>query len=131
MAGQSRNGRSSGGGPATPDRPGGRGPGARGAGARRAVAPETGVRAAVVRRTGPVLVLLHRAPRWVPFCLVFGLVVAGALLPEPAGGVALLVLALLLGWLLLLAWPALSGGGRAVRSLALLLVLGLAATRLT
>lgn len=124
MAGQRGNSRSSGSrnGAAT----GRGGPGARTA----AAAPETGLRASVVRRTAPVLVLLHGAPRWVPFGLVFGLVVAGALLPEPAGGVALLVLAALLGWLLLLAWPALTSGGRVVRGACLLLVLGLAVTRL-
>jgi hypothetical protein len=90
----------------------------------------TSFRRKVELRSGPVLVLLARLPRVVPFLLVFGLLVGGLLLDNATGGVLLLVLAALLGWLLLLAWPALPTQHRVVRLLVLLLVVASAVGRI-
>ncbi len=66
-------------------------------------------------RAGPLLVLLARLPRVVPFLLVFALLLGGLLLGGVAGGVLLLVLAVLLALLVVVAWPALPPQGRVVR----------------
>lgn len=78
-------------------------------------------RRAVELRAGPVLVLLGRAPRWVPFALVLGCVVGGLLLHGPVAALLLAVVLLLLALQLFFAWPALDPPQRALR----LLVLGL------
>lgn len=67
------------------------------------------------QRMGPLVVLLSGLPRAVPFLVVAGLLVAGLLVQGVVGGVLLLVLALLLGTLLALSWPALHPGPRALR----------------
>ena len=82
----------------------------------------TTLRRRVELRAGPLVIMLARLPRAVPFLLVLGLLVAGLLARGAAGGVLLLVLALLLGVLLLLSWPALDPRPRALRSTVVLLV---------
>lgn len=66
-------------------------------------------------QAGPLLVLLARLPRVVPFLLVLGLLLSGLLLRGVAGGVLLLALTALLGLLVIVAWPALPPQGRVVR----------------
>jgi hypothetical protein len=61
------------------------------------------------------VVLLSGLPRAVPFLLIAVLLVAGLLLQGVAGAVLLLLLALLLGSLLALSWPALQPGPRVLR----------------
>lgn len=73
---------------------------------------------------GPLVVLLSRLPRIVPFLLVLVLAVAGLLTGGPVGAVLLLVLAALLGVLLYLAWPALPPQARTVRLVMVVLVVG-------
>lgn len=68
---------------------------------------------------GPLVVLLARLPRIVPFLIVFGLLIGGLLLEGLAGALVLLVLSALLAALLFLAWPALPGQARVVRTLVL------------
>jgi hypothetical protein len=82
-------------------------------------------RAALDRVSRPWLIRLTRLPR--PLLLVATILVSfgGLLLPGYAGAALLLVLALFFGWLLLLAWPLLSPGGRILRAvLVLALVVG-------
>jgi hypothetical protein len=62
-----------------------------------------------------LVVLLSRVPRAVPFLVIAGLLVAGLMLQGVGGAVLLLLLALVLGSLLALSWPALHTGPRALR----------------
>lgn len=88
----------------------------------------TSFRRRVELKAGPLVVLLARLPRIVPFAVVLGLLVAG-LLVEGTGGAALLaILALLLAVLLFLAWPALQQQARFLRVLIVVLVLARAVT---
>ena len=81
-------------------------------------------RRSVERKAGPVIVLLARAPRWVPFAVVLGLVVGGLLLTGPVGAVLLVLLLALLGLQLFFAWPVLLPPQRLLRAAVLgLLVL--------
>ena len=66
-------------------------------------------------KLGPVIVLLARLPKIVPFLVVLGLLLGGLLLQGIAGAALLLVLAALLGVLLYLAWPVLPRQSRVVR----------------
>ena len=77
------------------------------------------------QRMGPLVVLLSGLPRAVPFLVVAALLVGGLLAQGVVGGVLLLVLALLLGTLLALSWPALHPQPRALR----VAVVGLVAVR--
>lgn len=87
-------------------------------------------RKAVELRSAKVLLFLSQQPKGFPLLVVIGLAAAG-LLAGPAIGVpCLLLLASLLTWLLFLSWPALPPPGKAVRGLAVLVVLGAAITRL-
>lgn len=78
---------------------------------------------------GP-LVRLRRIPAWAVFLAVLGCVVAGLLLHGVASATLLGVVGLLLAWLAFLSWPTLPPPGRAVRVLAIVVVLGFAAYRL-
>jgi hypothetical protein len=64
---------------------------------------------------GPLVVLLSGLPRAVPFLVVAVLLVGGLLAQGVVGGLLLLLLALLLGTLLALSWPALHPGPKALR----------------
>jgi hypothetical protein len=73
-------------------------------------------------RIGPLVVLLARLPRIVPFLIVFGLLIGGLLLQGVAGALVLLALSALLAGLLFLAWPALPQQARVVRVVVLAIV---------
>jgi hypothetical protein len=83
------------------------------------------------RRVGPCLALAARLPRAVPFLVVAGLLLLGLLLQGVVGAALLLVLSVLLGSLLLLSWPALEPGARAIRSAVVLIVVVRALSFLT
>lgn len=86
----------------------------------------TSFRRRVELKAGPLVVLLHRMPRVVPFLLVAALLLGGLGLKGVAGAVLLLVLATLLGALLLLSWPALPPPARMLRVATLALLVGAA-----
>jgi hypothetical protein len=72
---------------------------------------------------------LQRVPRWalvvVPAILLFlGLIMTGPW--AWLGGIFLMLVALFLGWLLLLSWPALTQGSRTMRLITVLAVVGIA-----
>jgi hypothetical protein len=75
----------------------------------------TTFRRRVEQQAGPLVILLARLPRIVPFLLVAGLLLAGLLAKGAVGALLLLVLAALLGLLLLLSWPALNVQARVLR----------------
>lgn len=82
------------------------------------------------RHSLPLLLALRRVPQWALFLVVVGCVVGGLLLTGPAAAALLGVVALLLGWLLVVAWPRLTDGQRLMRTLTAALVAGAAIWRL-
>jgi hypothetical protein len=71
-----------------------------------------------------------RLPRAVPFLVLLGLLVAGVVVSGPVGAVLIGLVALVVAWLLVLAWPALSGVERLGRFAVLLLAVALCAVQL-
>lgn len=81
----------------------------------------------LVRLSRRPLVVLHGAPRWLIVVVMALALVAGLILPEPftvLGGALLLLVALLLAWLLALAWPVLNASSRLVRIFAVVSLAG-------
>ena len=85
----------------------------------------------VEQRSALVLARLGQLPTWTPLVVVLALTVAGLLVRGPVGALLLAVLAVLLGWLAYLGWPALTPTGRLARVLALALVVAAAAWQFT
>ena len=73
--------------------------------------------------------MLSQQPRWVVPVVMGGLTVLGLFLSGWAGAVPLAFVALFLGWLLALSWPAVGARGRTTRVLAVLVVAAAAAYR--
>jgi hypothetical protein len=80
-------------------------------------------------KAGPLVVLLARAPRWLPFAVVLGCVVGGLVLHGPIAAVLLAVVLVLLGLQLFFAWPVLEPPQRLLRLLVLLLLVGAVGSR--
>jgi hypothetical protein len=72
-------------------------------------------RARVTRRTAVYAAFLGGLPLWVPLVAVAALTAAGFLVGGTAGGVLLLAVAAVAGWLAVLRWDHLTPGGRLVR----------------
>lgn len=89
----------------------------------------TPFRRAVERRSAKVIVFLRGLPRPVPGLIVIGIVATGLLAPPVIGGIALLLAALLLGWLSFLTWPAMPGPGRILRLVVIAMVVAYALVR--
>ncbi|MFN2537611.1 MAG: DUF6703 family protein [Mycobacteriales bacterium] len=87
-------------------------------------------RRTVEKQAGPVLVLLSRAPRWVPFAVVLGCVVGGLLLQGPVAAVLLGVVLALLGLQLFFAWPVIEPPQRVLRFVVLALLTAAVLARL-
>jgi hypothetical protein len=96
---------------------------------RPATAPRPeagGIRESLERASSALLIRLTRAPRWLVGLVPAVVLLGGLIAPPPWGPLLLGLVALFLGWLLVLAWPALDLGGKAVR--AAVVALTLAAT---
>ncbi|MBR7744100.1 hypothetical protein KC207_12455 [Phycicoccus sp. BSK3Z-2] len=76
----------------------------------------------------PAITRLSELPRVIPFLVVIALVVAGVLLPPP-GWLLLGVVALLLAWILALAWPRLSRVEKLMRIAVVALMVALLLTQ--
>ncbi|MEV5709174.1 DUF6703 family protein [Actinoallomurus sp. NPDC052274] len=74
------------------------------------------------QRSAVFFVYLHQLPRWVPLVVLPALLIAGLAVPGVAGGVLLVVLAVLL-WFAFLAAPVRSASHRLVRLVAPLVIL--------
>jgi hypothetical protein len=85
---------------------------------------------ALERASLPLLMALHRLPRWVFFLVIGGLLLAGLFLENAVGGVLLLVLAVLLGWLGAVGWSHLTAAGRLLRLLTVGLLVFAGVTRI-
>lgn len=88
------------------------------------------LRAAVEKRSAPLLVLLSQQHRAVVPLVSVLLLIGGLTLPAAYGVLCLALLAAFVGWLTFLSWPAVVGQARAVRVATLLLILFALVTRL-
>jgi len=86
-------------------------------------------RLAVERRSAALLVFLRGLPRPVPGLIVLALVAAGLVAPPVLGGIALLLVALVLAWVAYLSWPGVPPPARAIRLVVLALVIAYAFVR--
>jgi hypothetical protein len=80
-------------------------------------------------KAGPLVVLLARAPRWLPFLVVLACVVGGLVLHGPVAAVLLAVVLVLLALQLFFAWPVLEPPQRVLRLLVLVLLVGAVVSR--
>lgn len=78
----------------------------------------------------PLLLRLHALPRMVVPLFTVLLVAVTALAPLPYAWIAAVLALALVGWIGYLSWPVATAGGKVMRIVMLLLVLGLAASRL-
>ena len=76
----------------------------------------------------PAIRAISGWPKWVPFVLILGLMVAGVFIPT-YGWVLIAVVAVFLSWLLYLSWPRLTGAERVMRFAVIAVVLAAAVTR--
>jgi hypothetical protein len=83
----------------------------------------SGIGASLGRASTAVLLWLSRAPRWLVGLVAAAVLLGGLIAPLPWGPLLLSLVAVFLGWLLILAWPALDPGGKAIRAAALALVI--------
>lgn len=80
------------------------------------------------RASLPALTRLSALPRFVPFLLVLGLIVAGLFVPG-WGWVLIALVALLLLWILALAWPRLTMPERLMRAAVVVMLGAIALTQ--
>lgn len=66
-------------------------------------------------RSATSLLWFHQLPRWLLPVLATGLLVAGLAIGSVGGAIALVGLAVVLGWLAAVSWPRLSPQGRLLR----------------
>lgn len=85
------------------------------------------LRAAVERRSGTLLAWLSLRPRLLLPGVVLVLFLLAALLPPPLSTLCLLPVLLLAAWLTYLSWPVLDGRARVLRTVVLVLLVGLVA----
>jgi hypothetical protein len=91
-------------------------------------------RNAFERISYPWLVRMLAVPRWLVVVLIASSLLLGLVLSDGLawlGSIFLLFVALFLAWLLALSWPALTGGRRFIRLLAVVGILGIAFLKLT
>lgn len=72
---------------------------------------------------------LATLPPWVPFVVVFALMLTGSFLGGPVGAALLVLPVAFLSWLLYLTWPRMSTSERAMRIAVLALVIAIAVTQ--
>lgn len=78
----------------------------------------------------PVLTRLATLPPWLPFLLMLALILVGGFVGGIVGTVLIGLAALVVAWLLYLAWPRLTPPERLMRVAVLALVAAVAVTRL-
>jgi len=96
--------------------------------------PTGSSRAAVERRSMPLLVTLNRLPRWIVVVLMGSLLFIGLIQTGDLawlGGICLAIVALFLGWLLALAWPVLPVQARLIRGIVVAAAAGISVLKFT
>ena len=86
------------------------------------------LRESVESASYPLVKRLAEWPRWAPFALILGLMVAGVLIPT-YGWVLIAFVAVFLTWLLYLGWPRLTAVDRLMRFAVIAIVVVAAITR--
>jgi hypothetical protein len=79
--------------------------------------------------SAPTLIRLHSLPRVVMPVFILLLMFVGLVKDNAIGGIALLIVSALVGWLLYLSWPLLEGRARILRALAVLIVVAAALSK--
>jgi len=92
--------------------------------------PVSPLRARITKASYPYIARLHALPQLTLPIVTLLLVVVGAFAPVALAVPALLVLALLLGWLGFLSWPVVGNGSRAMRVFAVLVIVFFAVSRI-
>jgi hypothetical protein len=88
------------------------------------------MRRGIERRSAAPLVFLHGLPKWVlPLALLAALIV-GFAVPGWAGGAALVLVAVILGWFGYLSWPMLATPSRLLRCATIAAVLAIAVVQI-
>ncbi len=86
-------------------------------------------RQSLEHRSATSLLWMHQLPPWLLPVLSVALLVAGLALGGWSGAIALCALAAVLGWLAAISWPRLPALGRAVRVVAVAVILAVAILR--
>jgi len=92
--------------------------------------PVSPLRAKITKASYPVIAKLHAMPKLTLPVASLLLVLIGAFAPVGVAVVALLLLALLLGWLGFLSWPVVSTSSRLLRVFAVLVIVFFAISRI-
>jgi hypothetical protein len=94
--------------------------------------PSSPLRQRITKISYPWVARLHAAPKLTLPGITLVLALVGVFAPVPVGVVGLLLLALLLGWLAYLSWPAVSTSGlRYLRIFSILVILFFAVYRIS
>ncbi|MBP2702636.1 hypothetical protein JOL79_02335 [Microbispora sp. RL4-1S] len=89
----------------------------------------TGVRRAVELRSAAPLVFLFQLPRWVVPLVMVVLLLAGLVVADWRGGIAVLPVLAFVGWLAYMSWPSLRASARLLRVALVTFLVLMAATR--
>ncbi|MFF0345373.1 DUF6703 family protein [Kribbella sp. NPDC004875] len=92
--------------------------------------PVSPLRQRITKVSYPYVAKLHAAPKLTLPGITLLLALVGAFAPVTVGVVALVLLALLLGWLAFLSWPAVTTGPRFLRIFSIVLILLFAVSRI-
>jgi hypothetical protein len=92
--------------------------------------PVSSMRQRITKTSYPYLAKLHAAPKLTLPGITLVLALAGVFAPVVVGVPALLLLALLLGWLAFLSWPAVTTGPKFLRIFSILVILLFAVSRI-
>ncbi|GAA1119505.1 hypothetical protein GCM10009630_16660 [Kribbella jejuensis] len=92
--------------------------------------PSSPMRQRITKVSYPYVAKLHAAPKLTLPGITLVLALAGVFAPLPVGVPALVLLALLLGWLAFLSWPAVTGGPKFLRIFSIVLILLFAVSRI-
>lgn len=92
--------------------------------------PGSPLRQRITKASYPYVAKLHAAPKLTLPAITLVLALAGVFAPVTIGVVALVLLALVLGWLAFLSWPAVTTGPRFLRVFSIVLILLFAVSRI-
>jgi hypothetical protein len=92
--------------------------------------PVSPLRQRITKFSYPYVAKLHAAPKLTLPGITLVLALVGVFAPVTVGVVALVLLALLLGWLAFLSWPAVTTGPRFLRIFSIVLILLFAVSRI-
>lgn len=86
------------------------------------------MRESIEQASLPAIKAISSWPKWLPFLLILGLMVAGVFIPT-YGWILIAVVAVFLTWLLYLSWPRLTGAEKLMRFAVIAIVVVAAVTR--